>query len=98
MSPGVRKLTICILTKSDTNQAVQSLEMARGLKFCIYEVEVASYPSSENKGADQLRGLYGMVKDVFGHDEAFIKTALCALLYINLATLQENLSAGFPTT
>ena len=43
-----------ILTRSDTNQAVQLLEMARGLKFCILEVEVLYYPSSENKGADQL--------------------------------------------
>ena len=32
------------------------LEMARGLKFCMKEVEVLYYPSSENKGADQLRG------------------------------------------
>ena len=45
-----------ILTKSDTNQAVQLLEMARGSKFCIKGVEVLYYPSSENKGADQLRG------------------------------------------
>ena len=30
--------------------------MARGLKFWIWEVEILHYPSSENKGADQLRG------------------------------------------
>ena len=37
----MRKPTIWILTRSDTNQAVQPLEMARGLKFCIQsEVEV----------------------------------------------------------
>ena len=30
--------------------------MARGLKFRIKEVEGLYYPSSENKGADQLRG------------------------------------------
>ena len=41
---------------SDTNLAVQPLEMARALKFCIQEVEVLFYPSSENKGANQLRG------------------------------------------
>ena len=35
LSPGMRKTTICILTRSDTNQAVQLLEMARGSKFCI---------------------------------------------------------------
>ena len=30
--------------------------MARGLKFRIYKVEGLYYLSSENKGADQLRG------------------------------------------
>ena len=33
------KTTLWILARSDTNQAVQPLEMARGLKFCIMEVE-----------------------------------------------------------
>ena len=56
MSPNMRKPTMWILTRSDTNQAVHLLEMARGLKFCIKEVEVLCYPSSENKGANQLRG------------------------------------------
>ena len=32
---------------SDTNQAVQPLEMARGLKFCSKEVAVLYHPSSE---------------------------------------------------
>ena len=44
-----------ILTRSDTNLAVQPLEMARGLKFLMNEVEGLYYPSSENKGANQLR-------------------------------------------
>ena len=35
MSRVMRKPTMWILTRSDTNQAVQQLEMARGLKFCI---------------------------------------------------------------
>ena len=52
----MRKPTIWILTRSDTNQAVQPLKMARGWKFWILEVEGLFYPSSENKGADQLRG------------------------------------------
>ena len=30
--------------------------MSRGLKFRIYKVEGLYYLSSENKGADQLRG------------------------------------------
>ena len=53
---SMRKPTMWILTRSDTNQAVQPLEIARVLKFCIKEEEVLYYPSSENKGADQLRG------------------------------------------
>ena len=39
-------------TRSDTNQAVQPQEMARGLKFGIYEVEGLYNLCSENKGAD----------------------------------------------
>ena len=42
-----------ILSRSVTNQAVQPLEIAKGLKFWI---KVLYYQSSENKGADQLRG------------------------------------------
>ena len=34
---------------------VQPQKMARGLKFRIKEEEGLYYPSSENKGADQLR-------------------------------------------
>ena len=56
MSRVMRKPTMWFLTRSDTNKAVQLLETTRGLKFCIYEVEVFYYPSSENKDADQLRG------------------------------------------
>ena len=37
---------------SDTNRPVQ----ARSLKFWILVEEELYYPSSENKGADQLRG------------------------------------------
>ena len=35
MSRDMRKLTMWFLTRFDTNQAVQPLEMATGLKFCI---------------------------------------------------------------
>ena len=56
LSRNIRKPTMWFLTRSDTNQAVQPLEMARGLKFWIKEVEGLYYPCSENKGADQLRG------------------------------------------
>ena len=43
-------------TRSDTNQAVQSQKMARGLKFRIKVGEGLYYPCSENKDVDQLRG------------------------------------------
>ena len=41
---------------SDTNRAVQSLNMARGLKFRIQKEEGLYDPCSENKGGDHLRG------------------------------------------
>ena len=62
---------------SDTNQAVLSLNMARGLKFRIQKVEGLYYPCSENKGADQLRGyrlicvfVFAYAKCRFSHEEA----------------------------
>ena len=50
----MRKPTIWVLTRSDTNRAVQSQKKVRSLKFWIEEEELY-YPCSENKGADQLR-------------------------------------------
>ena len=43
-------------SRSDTNRAAQSQKQARSLKFQIKVEEELYYPSSENKGADQLRG------------------------------------------
>ena len=56
MSLVMRKPTFWFPTWSDTNQAVQLKDMARGLKFRIKEVEGLYYLCSENKGADQLGG------------------------------------------
>ena len=42
--------------RSDTNRAVQAQKQARSSKFRIRVEEELYYPSSENKGADQLRG------------------------------------------
>ena len=67
------------LTRSDTNQSVPLLEMARGLKFCVYEEEVLYYPSSENKGADQLTAklicvfVFAYAKRWFSHDAVHIE-------------------------
>ena len=78
----MRKPTFWFPTCSDTNQAVQLQKMARGLKFCVKEVEGLYYPCSENKGADQLRGSFAVTaklicvfvftyaKSRFSHNEA----------------------------
>ena len=42
--------------RSDTNRPVQAQKTARSLEFRIEAEEELYYPSSENKGADQLRG------------------------------------------
>ena len=47
ISCNMGKLTLWIPTRSDTNRAVQPLEMARGLKFWIKEVEVLYCWNSE---------------------------------------------------
>ena len=41
-------------TRFDTNEALQPLKMARGLRFKIKDVEGLYYLSSEDKVADQL--------------------------------------------
>ena len=56
LSRVMRKPTFRFSTRSDTNQAVQSQKMAKGLKFRFKKVEELYYLCSENKGADQLRG------------------------------------------
>ena len=63
----LRKPTFWFSTWSDTNQAVQSQKMARGLKFRIWKEEGLYYLCSENKGADQLRG----------HREADLRPCFC---------------------
>ena len=46
-------------TRFDTNRPVQAQKRARSLKFRIKVGKELYYPSSENKGADQLRGYHG---------------------------------------
>ena len=43
-------------TRPDINRPVQAQKQARNLKFWSLVEEELYYPSSENKGADQLRG------------------------------------------
>ena len=56
MSHLVGKPTMWFSNRPDTNRHVQAQKRARILKFWIYVEEELYYPSSENKGADQLRG------------------------------------------
>ena len=52
----VEKPTMWFPNRSDTNRPVQAQKRARSLKFRSLVEEGLYYPSSENKGADQLRG------------------------------------------
>ena len=52
----MRKPTFWFSTRTETNRAVQSQKMDRGLTFRFKKVEGLYYLCSENKGADQLRG------------------------------------------
>ena len=56
IEPRHEKTNVLVSDQGDTNRAVQSQKMARGLKFWIKKVEGLYYLCSENKGADQLRG------------------------------------------
>ena len=56
MSRLVGKPTVWFPNRSDTNRSVQAQKQGRSLKFCSQVEEELYYPSSENKGADQLRG------------------------------------------
>ena len=56
MSRLVGKPTMWLPNRSDTNRPVQLQKQASSLKFWSYVEEESYYPSSENKGADQLSG------------------------------------------
>ena len=55
MSRLVGKPTMWFPNRSDTNRPVQAKKRARSLKFRNKVEEELYYPSSENKGVDQLR-------------------------------------------
>ena len=55
MSRLMGKPTMWFPNRSDRNRPVQLQKQARSLKFWSYVEEALYYPSSENKGADQLR-------------------------------------------
>ena len=56
MSRLVGKQAMWFSNRSDINRPVQLQKQARSLKFWSYVEEELYYPSSESKGADQLRG------------------------------------------
>ena len=55
MSRLVGKPTMWFPNRSDTNRPVQAQKRAKSLKFRNKVEEELYYPSSENKGVDQLR-------------------------------------------
>ena len=62
--------------------------MARGLKFCILVEEGLYYPSSENKGADQLSGVTAKLARLIC---AFVfAQALCCFSYAVAQFLLQN--------
>ena len=67
--------------RSDTNRPVQLQKQAGSLKFRIEVEEELYYPSSENKGADQLRS----------YREADLRLCfrLCRLLVFHLLTIKQ---------
>ena len=52
LSLCVRKPTIWVPTRFDTNRSVQSQKMVTGWKLWIKKVEELYYPYSENKGSN----------------------------------------------
>ena len=54
--PPRGKTNNVVSEQADTNRPVQAQKRARSLKFRNKVEEELYYPSSENKGADQLRG------------------------------------------
>ena len=48
------KPTMWFPTRCNKNRPVKSQKQAKGLKFRLYVEEILYYPSSKNKGADQL--------------------------------------------
>ena len=89
MSPGVRKPTIWILTRSDTNQAVQPLKMARGWKFGIWVEEKLYYPYSENKGADQFCVF------VFAYAKRWFSQAVAHILFVMISIIVNTIIQNF---
>ena len=65
----MRKPTFCSPTWSDTNQAVQLHEMARGLKFRIKKVEGLYYLCNETKELTCVF-VFAYTKCWFSHDAA----------------------------
>ena len=55
----MRKPVFRFSDQSNTNRAVQSQKIVRGLKFRILEVVGLYYLCIENKGADQLHSYRG---------------------------------------
>ena len=67
--------------RSETNWSVQAQKRARSLKFRVKVEEVLYYPSSENKGADQLDQLRGY-RFVFAYADCWFSHEAAQMLLI----------------
>ena len=85
MSRFMGKPTLWFPNRSDVNRPVQAQKRARSLEFRIEVEEELYYLSSENKGADQLRGyreadlrlfFFAYADCWFSHEAAYIKNLI----------------------
>ena len=74
--------------RPDTNRPVLSQKQARSLKFWSYVEEELYYPSSENKGADQLRLCRMLVFPCGGSNNDPIAKLALNILCISLIWIQ----------
>ena len=89
----MRKPTMSVWNRSDTNQTVQA-QLVSDWKFWILKVEELYYQCSENKGADQLRS-YGSAP-LFSHMQivGFLMTQLKFLHRSNLQVYFDTSRSG----
>ena len=83
-------------TRPDINRPVQLQKQARSLKFWSYEEEELYYPSSENKGADQLRG-YLICVFVFAYADCWFSHVAAHLsLLFQIVSFSSQVLHGVP--
>ena len=89
----MKKPTILIPTRSDTNLAVQSQKMVRGWKFWIKKVAELYYPCSENKCAYLICAFVFAYADCwFSHAAAQITSHLQIMVQIFDIIIKDDIT------